>query len=107
MPEGATFKFIAGDPELANGGLLCREIHNTTLIGKYAFFTPPLTATPELFYLYNDTFKHYAEGAGRKEKEAPPMPRKQAQKAIDGRNRYKGGHWVLHTVAEHDALTKG
>jgi len=42
VPEGATFKFIAGDPELANGGLLCREIHNTTLIGKYAFFTPPL-----------------------------------------------------------------
>jgi len=41
VPENATFKFACDYPELATEKLICREIHNSTLISKYAFFVIP------------------------------------------------------------------
>ena len=38
VPDNATFKFAADYPELAKNGIICREIQNSALISKYAFF---------------------------------------------------------------------
>jgi hypothetical protein len=41
VPEGAVFKFACDNPDAAPG-LIVREIHNSALVSRYAFFTPPL-----------------------------------------------------------------
>lgn len=38
VPEKAVFAFAADNIELAKDELICREIHNSTLHSKYAFF---------------------------------------------------------------------
>ena len=39
VPEGATFKFAANQPDLyPQSNYLVREIHNSTLLSKYAYF---------------------------------------------------------------------
>lgn len=42
VPEGATFAFGCDDPNLhPDAGYIVREMHNTTMRSKYAYFTPP------------------------------------------------------------------
>lgn len=47
---------------------------------------------PEIFYPYNETFKHYAE----------PRAGKRAKEFVDRKNKEKGGHWVIHTKSQYD-----
>lgn len=43
VPEGAVFKFACDDPNLhPESGYIVREIHNSTIHSKYAYFTNPL-----------------------------------------------------------------
>lgn len=40
VPDGATFKFACDNPNLYPGsGYIVREIHNSTLVSKYAYFS--------------------------------------------------------------------
>lgn len=42
VPEGATFEFACDYPDLPESQTcIVREIHNSTLISKYAYFTNP------------------------------------------------------------------
>lgn len=42
VPEGAIFKFACDDPNLyPEAGYIVREIHNSTLLSKYAYFSKP------------------------------------------------------------------
>lgn len=41
IPEGATFKFGADNPELAINGLVCFPIIGGNLLSKFAFFNVP------------------------------------------------------------------
>lgn len=51
------------------------------------------TTVIEVSYPYNETFKRYAE----------PRAGKRAQEFVNAQNKLKGGHWVLHDKATHDA----
>ena len=48
---------------------------------------------PTVHYPYNETFDFYGE----------PRAGKRAQEFVDHRNRFKGGHWVLHTKEQYEA----
>lgn len=43
VPEGAKFAFACNNPELKGDNQICREIHNSNLVSKYAFFDLPRT----------------------------------------------------------------
>lgn len=43
VPDGAAFKFACDYPDLyPEAGYIVREIHNSALLSKYAYFTKPL-----------------------------------------------------------------
>lgn len=48
---------------------------------------------PEIFYPYNESFNQYGEAKAG-------MIR--AQNFCNRQNQLKGGHWVIHTKAQHD-----
>ena len=41
IPENAVFKFACDNTPPGNEHLLRREMHNTTMVSKYAFFQLP------------------------------------------------------------------
>lgn len=41
VPKGAVFRFVADNLGLANSHIIARPIKNSTMVGRYAFFSVP------------------------------------------------------------------
>jgi hypothetical protein len=48
------------------------------------------------YYPFNESFKQYGK----------PSTKRRAQRFVNERNTYKGGHWVLHTKEQYKLFMK-
>ena len=48
VPEGARFAFAASVSDLGHEGMIVREILNSSILSRFAYFHPPVSKTPQI-----------------------------------------------------------